>query len=555
MYKHIKKILAGVLTAAMITPLTIVPPAALNAQAYELLKETSFDKKLLPWQAVSQNGAYQTWDIEDGAAHMTIYYPYGEYQAQSELQFRYDGLNFQKGHQYKVSFKVRSAREGMELVSYIGHLDGPIDDVKYYFALDGRTNDMQMGPNMGGMWGDPAVLNGKDQEFSGIFTPTEDLKGVSWAFFYAYDYEGHGGNALNMDELWFDDMSIEDLTQKEAPYVPSGDVNGDGEFDIADIVSTHRWLLGKPDSELSDWEAADFTQDGKVNVFDLCLMKETYVEKVTSDYVEPDFRRNVGPRAYPIKDVINIYQGPSESYPVVARIYDGLGVEELGVMEDNNENNWFFTEYNGVFGWVRAVDEEGNSNFEFELVAKKPVIYLYPEEETDVHVELELTQGDLATTYPRYNGGWDVTASPDGTLLNKADGTHHKYLFWDATNVSTLFDMSKGFCVAGEDTEAFLKEKLTYMGLTEDEMNEFIVYWLPIMEHNPYNFIAFQGDKYTSSAKLNITPEPDSLLRVFMTYAPLDAPVDAEPQQLETFERKGFTAVEWGGSELDYYGK
>ncbi|MBR3759812.1 MAG: hypothetical protein IKK47_02300 [Ruminococcus sp.] len=70
------------------------------------------------------------------------------------------------------------------------------------------------------------------------------------------------------------------------------------------------------------------------------------------------------------------------------------------------------------------------------------------------------------------------------------------------------------------------------------------------MEHNKYNLIAFQGDEYTDSAKLNITPEPDSMLRIFMTYIPLEAPVDIEPQQLETFERKGFTVVEWGGSEI-----
>ena len=134
--------------------------------------------------------------------------------------------------------------------------------------------------------------------------------------------------------------------------------------------------------------------------------------------------------------------------------------------------------------------------------------------------------------------------------MNKADGSHHRYLFWDAVNCRTEFDFSKGFCVAGSDTESFLKEKLSYMGLTEDEMNEFIVYWLPQMEHNKYNLISFQSDKYTDTAKLNITPSPDSMLRVFMTYAPLEEAVDIEPQELSTFERKGFTVVEWGGSEI-----
>ena len=170
-------------------------------------------------------------------------------------------------------------------------------------------------------------------------------------------------------------------------------------------------------------------------------------------------------------------------------------------------------------------------------------------------MELELTEADLSTTYPRYNNGWDVTASPDGSLLNKADGTHHKYLFWDAVNCRTRFDFSEGFCIAGCDTESFLKEKLTYMGLTEEEMNEFIIYWLSRMEHNKYNLISFQGNAYTNSAKLNITPTPDSLLRIFMTYVPLEEAVEIQPQQLDTFERNGFTVVEWGGSEIKSYFK
>ena len=143
-----------------------------------------------------------------------------------------------------------------------------------------------------------------------------------------------------------------------------------------------------------------------------------------------------------------------------------------------------------------------------------------------------------------------MTAYPDGTLVNKADGSHHRYLFWDAVNCRTRFDFSEGFCVAGCDTEQFLKEKLTYMGLTEDEMNEFIVYWLPLMEHNAYNLIAFQGDAYTNSAKLTVTPAPDRECRVFMAYIPLENAVEIEPQELETFERTGFALVEWGGAEI-----
>ncbi|MBR4627274.1 MAG: CotH kinase family protein [Ruminococcus sp.] len=52
-----------------------------------------------------------------------------------------------------------------------------------------------------------------------------------------------------------------------------GDVNADGEFDIADVVLLQNWLLGRNNAELADWEAADLSNDRKLNVFDLCLMK------------------------------------------------------------------------------------------------------------------------------------------------------------------------------------------------------------------------------------------------------------------------------------------
>ena len=329
----------------------------------------------------------------------------------------------------------------------------------------------------------------------------------------------------------------------------SGNINGDGEFNIADVVSLKKWLLNSSDTTLYNWAEGDFDLDNRLTSFDLSLMKRELIRKNVTTYVKPEREIKYGTDLYVVADEITMYLGPDTSYNAVTTIPKYTFLTELGVQ--NNNDNWAFTEYKGQYGWVQMITNNGDTQFIFDYPqADKPVIYLYPESETDVHVELELTEADLSTTYPKYNNGWDVTAYPDGTLLNKADGTHHKYLFWDAVNCRTRFDFSKGFCVAGSDTEKFLKEKLTYMGLTENEMNEFIVYWLPRMEHNKYNLISFQSDAYTNSAKLNITPTPDSLCRIFMTYIPLENSVDIEPQQLPTFERNGFTVVEWGGSEI-----
>lgn len=181
--------------------------------------------------------------------------------------------------------------------------------------------------------------------------------------------------------------------------------------------------------------------------------------------------------------------------------------------------------------------------------AEKPVIYLYPEEETDVTVKVDL-DGEFVCTYPAYNDGWEVTAKPDGTVIDKSTGLEYSYLFWEGTS-DVEYDMSKGFVVAGEDTAEFLQKTLSQMGLTPKEYNEFIVYWLPQMESNPYNLITFQQELYTEYAELEINPTPDSMLRVFMAYKALNEPVEVEEPEIESFERIGFTVVEWGGTKVN----
>ena len=184
---------------------------------------------------------------------------------------------------------------------------------------------------------------------------------------------------------------------------------------------------------------------------------------------------------------------------------------------------------------------------EAEAGDAKPVIYLYPEEETEVTVRLDY-DGTLTCTYPACEDGWTVTAAPDGTLRDEAGQTYN-YLYWEGV-ARTEYDFSRGFCVPGADTAAFLEDALSRLGLTRREANEFIVYWLPRMEANPYNLIAFQAEDYTNHARLTVTPEPDSLLRVFMAWKPLEAPADLPAQELPPFKRTGFTVVEWGGAEL-----
>lgn len=194
-----------------------------------------------------------------------------------------------------------------------------------------------------------------------------------------------------------------------------------------------------------------------------------------------------------------------------------------------------------------VVDCLTNPDMQYVVTPEKPVIYLYPEEDTNVTVQLDFN-GKLTHTYPLYNNGWTVTASPDGTLTDE-DGREYYCLFWEG-ETDTEYDMSSGFVVAGDETGLFLESALAELGLTDKEANEFIIYWLPRMENNPYNLISFQTTTYTDNAMLTVDPAPDTVIRVFMAWKAIDTPVSVEPQELTAPERVGFTLVEWGGCEI-----
>lgn len=206
------------------------------------------------------------------------------------------------------------------------------------------------------------------------------------------------------------------------------------------------------------------------------------------------------------------------------------------LMYNDEENNKFECD-------MLKIEE---STFELDpFVAYKPVIYLYPEKETDVSVKLDV-YGKLTVTDPEYKNGWNVTALPDGTIIYEGTQTYN-YLFWEA-EMNTVWDLSRGFCVKGEDTQSFLSSALKKQGLNQMEIADFLEFWLPHMQNNPYNIISFQGKNYTDSARLKINPNPDTLIRVFMAYKRSENYVEIAPQCLSAPKRESFTAVEWGGT-------
>lgn len=175
----------------------------------------------------------------------------------------------------------------------------------------------------------------------------------------------------------------------------------------------------------------------------------------------------------------------------------------------------------------------------------KPVLYLYPTKKTKVSVTFS-DNNKLTTTYPKYNKKWEVTALSNGDLYDKT-GKYYYGLYWEEEGSNDV-DFTTGFYVTKKDALEFLDNITEKIGFTRREANEFIMYWLPILEKNEKNLVYFEfTEERDSYNKINITPKPDSLLRVAIHVKKTDKYTNIKEEKIPTFKRSGFTAVEWGG--------
>jgi hypothetical protein len=176
----------------------------------------------------------------------------------------------------------------------------------------------------------------------------------------------------------------------------------------------------------------------------------------------------------------------------------------------------------------------------------KPVVYLYPTETEQISVKYGESVKVLKSE-PDYANGWTVTARPSGSLIT-SDGKTYPYLYWDGDS-DAYAAPKQGWVVASSNVDSFLSSKLAELGLNVKESADFREFWTPIVSRSPFARISFvPQEKWSAAAPLAISPAPDTVIRVFMDWQPLSAPISIEPQALPpTPVRTGFTAVEWGG--------
>jgi len=184
-----------------------------------------------------------------------------------------------------------------------------------------------------------------------------------------------------------------------------------------------------------------------------------------------------------------------------------------------------------------------NTNYGALAECGKPVVYLYPTQETTVTVKVG---ADITKSDPTYDNGWTAVAKPNGQL--NVAGETFPYLFWEGQGTGTYPSINSGFIVKKADVALTLKYHLAKLGLNQKESADFMEFWLPKMPATPFVRLTWFGtEQMNRLAPLSISPKPDTTIRIFLDFKGLEKSYDIKPQTLVSQKRVGFTVVEWGG--------
>jgi hypothetical protein len=256
-----------------------------------------------------------------------------------------------------------------------------------------------------------------------------------------------------------------------------------------------------------------------------------------------------------IDERVSGYTDQTGAYELIIHDSDtSLFVYKQGYAEVAMDRYDFLPGHTVVVNFFPTLESKGKVVNEF--ISYKPVIYLYSTTTLQVSLALDYL-GELSFTYPAYEEGWNVNVDANG-IHSTTDDRTYPYLFWEGEMDDLAYELEDGNLlgqiVATDTLVDFLETQLTAIGLNRNEQTDFITFWVPKMMGKKYVFVQFLlDDLYTNKvASLTVNTVPDAQKRVYLLFSGYDQfpTLESTPQTFKPFIRKGFTLVEWGGSEL-----
>ncbi|MBP5363222.1 MAG: dockerin type I repeat-containing protein [Ruminococcus sp.] len=204
----------------------------------------------------------------------------------------------------------------------------------------------------------------------------------------------------NPEITYYDNQSMDVVFRTKLEM--SGNINGDNDFSVADMVTLQKWLLGDPEVNIKAWGQADYDFDNKLTTFDLCQMRKELIAKMSAeenegyDFEDQYYRVSGRESGYPKKEIITsrselekYISDNDETYSLTKKrpISATESVSFVDITEKYNEK-WF--DKNNL---LLVVFEEGSGSIRHEVTGLSKdeirINRLVPEVGTD----------DMATWY------------------------------------------------------------------------------------------------------------------------------------------------------------
>lgn len=177
------------------------------------------------------------------------------------------------------------------------------------------------------------------------------------------------------------------------------------------------------------------------------------------------------------------------------------------------------------------------------ILDEKPNIYIYPDHNIDLTVKIIFPAGGSVTkSDPQYNNGWNVRVSKDGKIDSSYD-----CLFYES-RMPDLTQNEYGWIVKKEELKNFFSTNLAESNFKENEIYDFISYWIPRLKD--YNYYAIYP-QYTSTMEkmsiLDFSIMPAHVFRLNYVIRGLNNKnINIKTPEIQKANRNGYNSVEWG---------
>jgi hypothetical protein len=186
---------------------------------------------------------------------------------------------------------------------------------------------------------------------------------------------------------------------------------------------------------------------------------------------------------------------------------------------------------------------EPDDNCSSGNVDYKPNIYIYPEEQLDLNVQIHFPLGgEILTSIPEYGVGWNISVDTNGLINNE-----YRYLFYESIQPD-VWQKQHGWIVEKDKLESFFRENMTQYGFKGAEIDDFIEYWIPRLDKNKLYVIYPQTNEIIDKViSLEFSLQPENMLRLHYLIKGADSKNSSlTAPTIKEFKREGYFITEWG---------